>query len=117
MKPKQLIEKWVELFNQGNAEKISELYHENAVNHQVANEPVDGKQNIYKMFCNDFSRGEMVCIVENIFEDGDWGILEWKDPKGFRGCGFFNVIDCKIKFQRGYWDKLTFMKINKLPAD
>ena len=114
MKPKQLIEKWVELFNQGNAEKISDLYHENAVNHQVANEPVEGKQNIYKMFCNDFSRGEnVVCIVENIFEDGDWGILEWKTPKGFRGCGFFNVIDGKIKFQRGYWDKLTFLKITE----
>ena len=46
MKPKELIEKWVELFNQGNSVKISELYHENAVNHQVANEPVEGKQNI-----------------------------------------------------------------------
>ncbi|MCL2065529.1 MAG: ester cyclase, partial [Candidatus Cloacimonetes bacterium] len=53
----------------------------------------------------------------NIFEDGDWGILEWKDPKGFRGCGFFNVIDGKIKFQRGYWDKLSFLKINNLPED
>ena len=51
MKPKEIIEKWVELFNQGNSEKISELYHENAVNHQIANEPVEGKQNIYKMFC------------------------------------------------------------------
>ena len=117
MKPKELIEKWVELFNQRNFIKISELYHENAVNHQVANEPVEGKQNIYKMFCNEFSQAEMVCIVENIYEDGDWGILEWKDPKGLRGCGFFNVIDSKIKFQRGYWDKLTFLKINKLPIE
>ena len=117
MKPKELLEKWVELFNQGNSEKISELYHENAVNHQVANEPVEGKQNIYKMFCNDFSQAKMVCIVENIYEDGDWGILEWKDQKGFRGCGFFNVIDGKIMLQRGYWDKLTFLKLNNLPID
>ena len=69
------------------------------------------------MFCNDFSQEKMVCIVENIFEDGDWGILEWKDPKGLRGCGFFNVIDGKIKFQRGYWDKLTFLKLNNLPIE
>ena len=112
MKPKELIERWVELFNQKNSKKISELYHENAVNHQVANKPVEGKQNIYRMFCNEFSQVEMVCIVENIYEDGDWGILEWKDPKGLRGCGFFNVIDGKIKFQRGYWDRLTFLKMN-----
>ena len=105
MKPKELIKTWVE------------LYHENAVNHQVANEPVEGKQNIYKMFCNEFSQSKLICIVENIFEDGDWGILEWKNPKGFRGCGFFNIIDGKIKFQRGYWDKLTFLKINNLPIE
>ena len=117
MKPKELIKKWVELFNLGNSEKISDLYHENAVNHQVANEPVEGKQNIYKMFCNGFSQAEMICIIENIYEDGDWGILEWKDPKGLRGCGFFNVIDGKIKFQRGYWDKLTFLKLNNLPIE
>ena len=117
MKPKELIKKWVELFNQGDSKNISELYHENAVNHQVANEPIEGKQNIYKMFRNDFSQAEMICIIENIYEDGDWGILEWKDPKGLRGCGFFNVIDGKIKFQRGYWDKLTFLKINNLPIE
>ena len=63
MRPKELIRKWVELFNQRNPEKISELYHENAVNHQVANEPVEGKENIYKMFYNDFSKAEMVYIV------------------------------------------------------
>ena len=92
MKPKELLEKWVELFNQGNSEKISELYHENAVNHQVANEPVEGKQNIYKMFCKEFYQAKMVCIIENIYEDGDWGILEWKDPKGFRGCGILILL-------------------------
>lgn len=42
--------------------------------------------------------------------NGEWAILEWKDPKGLRGCGFFHIIDNKIKLQRGYWDKLTFFK-------
>jgi hypothetical protein len=27
------------------------------------------------MFLTDFSRAKMTCIVENIFEDGDWAIL------------------------------------------
>ncbi len=115
MKPKELIIQWVELFNIGNAEAIAELYHDNAVNHQVANEPVIGKKRIKKMFEKEFSDTEMVCNVENIFEDGEWGILEWKDPPGLRGCGFFHVIDGKIILQRGYWDKLTFLKQHNLP--
>jgi hypothetical protein len=109
MKPKDILQKWVNLFNQGNANEIAELYHDNAVNHQVVNEPIEGKENIRKMFLDDFSKFKMVCIVENIFEDGEWAILEWKDPLGLRGCGFFQIIDDKIIFQRGYWDKLTFI--------
>jgi len=50
----------------------------------------------------------MVCIIENIFEEGDVGILEWKDPKGLRGYGVFWIKSAKIVYQRGYWDKLSF---------
>jgi hypothetical protein len=32
----------------------------------------------------------MTCVVENIFEDGEWAILEWKDPLGLRGYVFFS---------------------------
>ena len=112
MKPKDILQKWVNLFNQGNASEIAELYHENAINHQVVNEPIKGKENIRKMFFDDFSKMKMICIVENIFEDGEWAILEWKDQLGLRGCGFFQIIDDKIIFQRGYWDKLTFINQN-----
>ncbi len=115
MKPKELIEKWVEIFNEGNAEKIIELYHFDAINHQVANEPIKGKKAIGEMFETEFNTAKMICIPENIFEDGDWAILEWKDPLGLRGCGFFQIIDGKIKFQRGYWDKLSFLRMHNLP--
>jgi hypothetical protein len=57
----------------------------------------------------------MICIVENIFEDGEWAILEWRDPKGLRGCGFFHVRKDRIVFQRGYWDKLSFLKAHGVP--
>ena len=112
MTPKQLIQIWVRLFNEGKADEIAELYHIDAINHQVANEPVKGKESIRKMFAEEFAMAEMACIVENIFEDKDWGILEWKDPSGLRGCGFFHIIDGRIKFQRGYWDKLSFLRQN-----
>ena len=110
MSPIQTITTFVELFNKADAKALSELYADDAVNHQVANEPVVGKQAIYEMFLAEFSFAKMVCIVENMFEDGEWAIMEWKDPKGLRGCGFFHVIDGKIVFQRGYWDKLSFLK-------
>lgn len=115
MKPRELIKEWVKAFNEGDAEKISDFYHSDAINHQVANKPVVGKDAILEMFRNEFDQAEMTCIVENIFEDEDWGILEWKDPLGLRGCGFFQIEEGKIKFQRGYWDKLSFLRQHNLP--
>ena len=117
MKPKQLVEKWVAVFNSGDAEALADFYHDDAVNHQVANEPINGKNAILKMFQDEFAQADMTCIVENILEDGEWGILEWKDPLGLRGCGFFHVIDGKIKLQRGYWDKRSFLKQHTLPIE
>lgn len=115
MSPAELIQKWVETFNQGDAEALAELYHEEAVNHQVVEEPVVGKAAIQTMFEREFGDAEMVCLIENLFEDGEWAMLEWKDPKGLRGCGFFHIVDGKIKFQRGYWDRLSFLRQQGLP--
>ena len=115
MTPKQLIEIWVETFNKADADSLAELYADEAINHQIANTEVIGKEAIRTMFANEFATADMVCVVENIFEDGDWGILEWKDPLGLRGCGFFQVKEGKIVFQRGYWDKLSFLRQQKLP--
>ena len=115
MKPKEILLQWINAFNNSDPETISALYDDNAVNHQVANDPVIGRTAIKKMFENEFSQAEMVCIIENIFEDGEWAILEWKDPLGLRGCGFFHIINDKIVFQRGYWDKLSFLKQHNLP--
>jgi hypothetical protein len=111
MRPRDLITAWVKTFNEGDAEKLATFYAEDAVNHQVANEPVCGRDAIKLMFETEFARAEMVCIVENIFEDGEWGILEWKDPKGMRGSGFFHFVDSQISLQRGYWDKLSFQRL------
>ena len=115
MTPKELIHRWVTLFNEGNAEEIAELYHDNAINHQVTQDPVCGKKAIRQMFMDEFDTADMTCIPEQILEDGDWGILEWKDPLGLRGCGFFKVVQGKIEMQRGYWDKLSFLRMHGLP--
>lgn len=113
--PKDVVRAWVEAFNRGDADALAALYADDAVNHQVAESPVEGKAAIRAMFADGFARFKMTCLVENVFEDGDCAILEWKDPTGLRGCGFFWVKDGKIARQRGYWDKLSFLRLQGLP--
>lgn len=43
-----------------------------AINHQVAERPVEGREAIRKMF----AEADMPCILESIFEDGEWAIME-----------------------------------------
>lgn len=117
LRPKEVVQLWVDAFNRHDVEAITSLYHENATNHQVANEPVAGIEAIRAMFTSEFSTADMTAIVENIFEDGQWAILEWRDPLGLRGCGFFQIVNEKILFQRGYWDKLSFLKQHNLPIE
>jgi ketosteroid isomerase-like protein len=115
MNPKEVIERWVELFNAGDADGLAVLYHEDAVNHQVAESRVEGRAAIREMFSREFASSDMTCIPEIIHEAGDVAILEWRDPLGMRGCGFFTVRDGLIAFQRGYWDKLSFLRVHGLP--
>lgn len=104
--PKEILQRWIAHFNAADAEGIAELYADDAVNHRAANGPVEGKAAIRHMFVQEFAAAKTVCIPENIFEDGEWAILEWKNPKGQRGCGIFHVQHNKIILQRGYWNNL-----------
>jgi len=113
--PREVVETWVGAFNLADVELIASLYSDDAINHQIVQEPVRGRVAIRAMFEREFSAADMKCIVENIFVDGDWAILEWRDPLGLRGCGFFNVINGLICFQRGYWDRLSFLRQHNLP--
>ncbi len=107
---------WVAAFNRGDAEALAAMYAEDATNHQVAEQPVTGRPAILAMFRREFAAAEMVCIPEQIFQDGEWAILEWRDPLGLRGCGFFHVREGRIVFQRGYWDKLSFLRAHGMAA-
>ncbi|WP_414582053.1 nuclear transport factor 2 family protein [Scytonema sp. PCC 10023] len=126
--PKQVISAWVDAMNVHDADAAAALYHEDAVNIQIAiGTPLEGKSAIHRDFVNFFrSTPDTYTHIENLFEDGEWAILEWSGGGTFvgdgtelgtvgkkytlRGCGFFHVIDEKIRFQRGYWDKLTWFK-------
>ena len=112
MNPKEVVHCWVEAFNLGDYNALAAMYAEDATNHQVAESPVVGRQQIKSMFQAGFEAAEMHCLVENLFQDGEWAILEWRDPQGLRGCGFFHVVNDNIVFQRGYWDKLSFLRLH-----
>lgn len=114
MQPKDVLEAWLAAFNKADVDALAALYSDDAINHQVAEAPVAGKAAIREMFAQGFAMTEMVCIPENKFQDGEWAILEWRDPQGLRGCGFFHVVGGKIVFQRGYWDKLSFIRLHGL---
>jgi uncharacterized protein (TIGR02246 family) len=82
MEPRELIRNWVSAFNRADSKAMAELYAKDAVNHQVIWKPLVGRDAIQEMFEREFRRATMVCQIENIFQDGDWAILEWSDPKG-----------------------------------
>jgi ketosteroid isomerase-like protein len=103
MTPREVVESWVERFNAGDAAGLADLYHVDAVNHQVVQDPVHGGDAIRAMLERELAAADMVCIVEAIHEAGDVAALEWRDPLGLRGCGFFTVREGRISFQRGYW--------------
>jgi hypothetical protein len=115
--PREVVERWVELFNVGDADALAALYAKDAVNHQVTQDPVEGREAIRAMFAREFAAAAMTCSIETIHDCGEVVALEWKDPLGLRGCGFFTVRDGKIAFQRGYWDKLSFLKQHGLPLE
>lgn len=113
--PVEVVRAWVEAFNHRDLEALGTCYAPDAINHQVVETPLEGRLAIVARFREEFARAEMVCLVEHLFQDGEWAILEWRDPLGLRGCGFFQVRSGRIVFQRGYWDKLSFLRLHRLP--
>lgn len=124
--PKQVLTEWADAFNRRDAVAAAALYHENAINLQVAvGEPIQGRVAMLENFDGFFHAfPDSYTHVEHIFEDGEWAIIEWSGggtflgefaglkPTGktftLRGCGFFHIVDGQIRFQRGYWDKATW---------
>ena len=124
--PREVVLAWVEAFNRRDAAAAAALYHEDAVNLQVAaGEPTVGREAMRAGF-EDFFRAfpDNVTRPVNLLEDGEWAVLEWegggtwlgdfagRPPNGraftIQGCGFFRVVEGRIKFQRGYWDRASW---------
>ncbi|MDN5368948.1 MAG: hypothetical protein PWP74_256 [Shewanella sp.] len=112
--PRETVLTWVKCFNQADITGLCALYHDDAVNHQVVTEPLCGVAAIRQFFETEFARASMQCEIVQLHESGHWAILEWRDPLGLRGCGFFLVESGKIRTQRGYFDQLSFFRAQNL---
>jgi ketosteroid isomerase-like protein len=115
MSAKDVVKTWVNAFNRADVDALTELYQEDAVNHQVANDPIEGCEAIRDTF-------RRVCVSEDDVRGGE-PIRRRRvgDPRMARSSGsawlrFFRVIDGKIAFQRGYWDKLSFLRQHGFPV-
>lgn len=107
---------WIEKFNHADIDGLAEMYAVDAINEQaVLTEPLVGRDAIRRLLEVDFARAKMVCIEERIYECGDTAILQWRDPVGLKGCGFFQFRDGKIIHQKGYFDQLTFFQAQGIP--
>jgi len=49
MRPRDLVQAWVAAFNKGDAVTLAAFYDEDAVNHQVTQDPVEGRAAIQAM--------------------------------------------------------------------
>lgn len=110
MTPSEVVREWVRRFNAADVDGLAALYAVDAINHQVVTDLLRGREAIAALFRTEFARATMVCEVEQILQDREWAVMEWRDPLGLRGCGFFHVREGRIVLQRGYFDQLSFFR-------
>jgi steroid delta-isomerase-like uncharacterized protein len=125
MDTRAVLNEWIVAFAARDPDRVAALYDADAVNWQVADEPVVGRQNIRTMLAQFFTAfPDSYTNVENIMVDGDWAAWEWVGggtfvndlgpmkatgkPFEIRGCGFFKIANGQIALQRGYWDKVSW---------
>ena len=126
--------KWIEAFASRDSDRVASLYHADAVNWQIANDPAMGQEAIRSLFTQFFaSFPDSYTQVVNIVSEGDWAAWEWigggtflgdlgsiqatGKPYEIRGSGFFRVVDGKITLQRGYWDKASWYAQIGIPQE
>lgn len=99
------------------ADGLAALYHGDAVNPQAVTDPGEGRKAVRAMSPGSSSGPTRTAPGAHPRggEAGDWATLERRDPLGLRGCGFFHVEGGRIRFQRGYFDPLTFLRGQGLP--
>ena len=132
--PRDVIGAWLDAMNRRDAPAVAALYHADAVVWQLpAGEPLVGRQaqlEALVTFFQAFPDDSTHC--EELFEAGEWAILEWcsegtwrgtfagRAPTGrayaLRGCALFHISDGQITHQRAYWDTASWLEQLGIPA-
>lgn len=103
MRPKDVVQCWVEAFNRADADTLARFYTEDAINHQVPENSIEGREAIRRMFTDGFATAKMVCLIER------YSRMVKGDPRTAThlawAARFLSPGQGKIVFQRGYWDK------------
>ncbi len=88
MLPKELILKWVEIFNQANAGALAELYDSSAINHQVNFLPVEGKNAIKKCLKRNLQKQKWGALLKIFLEMVNGQSSNGKIRQGLGGVAF-----------------------------
>lgn len=117
--------RWAAAYNGRDPDAAAALYAEDVTNVQLPwGKAVQGREAMRAVYVKVFqSFPDIRLEVENLVEEGPWVAVEWRfggtmrgafaghAPTGrafdMRGCEIFQVVDGKIRVQRGYWDKAT----------
>jgi ketosteroid isomerase-like protein len=70
VEPRDVVRAWVEAFNRADVDALASLYEGAAINHQVAESPVQGRAAIREMLAKGFKATEMVCISNGAIRRG-----------------------------------------------
>jgi uncharacterized protein (TIGR02246 family) len=77
MDARSVLMNWIEAFAARDPGRVAALYHVDAVNWQVADDPVIGRENIRNMIAQFFvSFPDLYTNVENVMADADWAAWE-----------------------------------------
>ncbi len=106
--PKAIALKWLQTFNEKDCDELLNLYYAHAYYKRIPGRDLVGKDEI-----NDYLI--KLCLIQdfylesqNVLEDGQWAVLEWKDLYGRCGCEAFQIVNGQIVCQREYWDEAKF---------
>jgi len=72
MRPSELVRSWVKAFNEHRPGDIAALGHEDAVNHQVAQDPIEGRAAIQAMLAREFAAADMAALWRTYLRKPTW---------------------------------------------
>jgi len=123
--PKEVAQRWVAAYNSHDPDAAAALYDNDVTNDQFPwGKTVTGRDAMRSTYSHIFRAFPDIRVeIENLTEAESRAVVEWRfsgtmkgEFAGFpptnrsfnlRGCEVFEIVDGRIRLQRGYWDKAT----------